>query len=148
MVEQVLDGHGVAARQRNDGKNIADARAKAEPLFRSELVDDQRGHRLGDRADLEQRAGADRQMRFGIGKAEIEDGRKAVRRRESEGQPRKREEAAVRLCVRPDRGDCTGEFRPPLGEGRRAPLAAERDAQRTARECAPAKGQALQLLPL
>ena len=87
-------------------------------------------------------------MGIGVGEAEVQDGREAVGRGQPERQARKREEAPVRLGIGSDRGKRRGELRPALREGRRAPLAAEREAQRTASERAPAKRQALQVLPL
>ena len=75
---------------------------ETEPPFGGQLMDHRRGHRLADRADLEERVGSDRRTRVGIGEAEVEDRREAIGRRQAERQAGEAEKAAVRFAIGAD----------------------------------------------
>jgi hypothetical protein len=137
MVEQVLDGDRVAARQPNRREQRAGAIGQLELPLGGELMDHGRGHRLADRADLEQRVRGDRRTAVAVGETEIEHGRKPARSGQSEGQPGQVELAEMVFAVGADGCDRAGESGRALRERRGREPRRQRGAERPGGECAP-----------
>ena len=67
----------------------------------AKLVEHDRGHRLGDRADLEQGRRPDRRTRFRVGKAGVDHGRETVGKRHRKGQRRQARSTSGALRRKP-----------------------------------------------
>ena len=113
MVEQMLDADRAVGRQRGLRKQRDDPVGQAEATVGGELMEQDRGERLADRADLEKRVGRDRGSRVGIGEARMDHCLEATRAGHPEGQAGKVEPAAMGVGISLDRRHRIG-----LGRGR------------------------------